>query len=84
MKYENARLELRKIINEQKTVSTDKLRLLLMSMNVSWNKTKEQLTGDEIKFLQREVAERDRLIEGYKLKIANQKKHIQRLEEKEL
>lgn len=35
MKYNDARLELKRILNEQQTVSIPKLRRLLQSMNVS-------------------------------------------------
>lgn len=53
MKFDEARLELRRILKEQQTVSIPKLRRILNAMNVSTkDKTPEQR---EIKYLKGEI-----------------------------
>lgn len=53
MKYDEARLELRRVLAQQQTVSIPKLRKLLQSMNVSLkDKTPQDI---EIKYLKGEI-----------------------------
>lgn len=50
MKYDDARLELKRILNEQQTVSIPKLKRLLQSMNISLkDKTTIEREGSYLK-----------------------------------
>lgn len=57
MKYDLARLELQRILKEQQTVSTDKLRVLLNSMNVSLNKSRGILEEQERRKYERVIGD---------------------------
>lgn len=65
MKYIEAQAELKKILNTQQTVRTNKLRNLLVAMNVSLNKPQDNA---EVTYLKNEInklrAENKRLKSG--------------------
>jgi hypothetical protein len=52
MKYSEAREELRRVLNEQKTVSVPKLRRLITAMNIS---LREDKPNEEVTYLKGEI-----------------------------
>lgn len=81
MKYDLARLELQRVLKEQKTVTTAKVKMLLNSMSFSYNKSQDELVDERAKFLMKQLEEKNLLLDKYRKQIKNQKKYIKRLEE---
>jgi hypothetical protein len=79
MKYDHARLELQRIIAEQQSVRTNKLQMLLNSMNVSFKARPPHQRDVHVEYLKGEIKKRDKELDAFRVKVANQRKEIKML-----